>query len=150
MNLDAILQNQQVKDLLNKAGVSEQQAKGVANTALGAIQSKFKKNPSGMSSLLSDNPNTEEDEKLKSEVEDDFVSQLIEKIGLSDEVAKQIKGAVPGIMSQVTSSLSASGNNNESGLAGMLGGLGDFFDGDNKKGSGKDDGLAGMIKGMFN
>ena len=147
MDINEILQNDTVKNLLAKVGVSEEQAQSIAKQAMSSIQSKFSQNPKQMSSLLSENENTEDDVKLEKEVEDDFVSNLIEKVGLPDNIADQIKGAIPGVMSQFTSKLSSDGKNDEGGIAGMLGGLTDMFGGDKK--DGKDDGISGMINKFF-
>ncbi len=147
MDINDILQNDTVKNILDKVGVSEEQAKSIAAQAMSSIQSKFAQNPKQMSSLLSENDNTEDDIKLEKEVEDDFVSNLIEKVGLPDNIADQIKGAIPGVMSQFTGKLSADGKNDEGGIAGMLGGLTDMFGGDDK--DGKDDGISGMLNKFF-
>lgn len=130
MDINTILENSTVKDLLKKVGVSDAQAKSVAQQAMSAIQGKFTKDPKKMSSLLSDNPNTPEDESLKGEVENDFVQNLISKTGLSPEIANQLKSAMPGVMSSFSSNLSSSGANNEEGIAGMFGSITDLFDGD--------------------
>ena len=115
-----LLENETIKGLLDKFGVSSAMAESVANQALNAIKSKFNNNPKQMSSLLSENPNTDEDEVLAKEVEDDFIDRLVKKVGIPEGMASQAKGAIPGILSQVTSKLSAGGGNNEGGIAGML------------------------------
>ncbi len=147
MNINDILQNDTVKELLSKVGVSEQQAQSIAKQAMASIQSKFSQNPQQMSSLLSENDNTDDDIKLEKEVEDDFVANLINKVGLPDNIADQIKGAIPGVMSQFSSKLSAEGKNDEGGIAGMFSSITDLFDGDDK--DGKDDGISGMINKFF-
>lgn len=156
MDINTLLENETVKSLLKKFGVSDEQAKSIANQALSAIQSKFSANPKQMSSLLSDNPNTDEDEQFKAAVEEDFFEKLTKKVGLPDNIASQVKGAMPDILSQFTGKLNESGSNNEGGISGMLGNLVDMFDGDdqkakegttaNKKKSG---GFMDMISGFF-
>ena len=151
-----LLENETIKGLLKKFGVSPQMAESVANQALSAIKSKFNKDPKQMSSLLSENPNTDEDEIMAKEVEEDFIERLIKKVGIPEGMAKQAKGAIPGILSQVTSKLSEGGGNNEGGIAGMLDNITDMFDGDDdepsKDGSvkkKKSGGLAGLFSKFF-
>ena len=146
MDVNSILENETVKGLLKKVGVSDAQAKSVANQAIAAIQGKYKSNPKQMSSLLSDDPNTPEDESLKSEVENDFVSNLTKKVGLSPDIADKVKSALPDIMNQFSSKLSASGSNNEQGVAGMFDSIKDLFDGDMDNDGKKDEG--GMIENL--
>lgn len=148
MDVNSILENDTVKGLLKKVGVSDEQAKSVANQAMTAIQSKFSNNPKQMSSLLSDNPNTPEDESLKGEVENDFMSGLISKVGLSEDMASKVKSALPDIMNTVSSKLSSDGKNDEGGIAGMFGNLKDMFDGDMDNDGKKDEG--GIIGGLKN
>lgn len=151
MDVNSLLENESVKGLLKKVGVSDSQAKSVANQAITAIQNKFSNNPKQMSSLLSDNPNTPEDESLKGEVENDFLNGLISKVGLSEDMANKVKGALPGIMNTVSSKLSADGKNNDEGIAGMFGNLADMFDGDMDNDGKKDEGgiLGGLKKKFF-
>ncbi len=156
MDVKDLLQNDTVKGLLDKFGIPPEKAEGFANQAMNAIKSKFSKDPKQMSSLLSDNKNTEHDEAISKEVEDDFVDRLTKKVGLSDDMAKKAKDAIPGIMSQVTSKLSKEGKNDEGGIAGMLGSLTDMFDGDDepskkggKKNSKKKSGGIGSLISRF-
>lgn len=150
MDVNSILENDTVKGLLKKVGVSDEQAKSVANQAMTAIQGKFSNNPKQMSSLLSDNPNTPEDESLKGEVENDFMSGLISKVGLSEDMASKVKSALPGIMNTVSSKLSSDGKNDEGGIAGMFGNLKDMFDGDMDNDGKKDEGgILGGLKDKF-
>ncbi len=151
-----LLENETIKGLLKKFGVSPEMAESVANQALNAIKTKFKNNPKQMSSLLSDNPNTDEDEIMAKEVENDFIDRLVKKVGIPESLANQAKGAIPGILSQVTTKLTEKGGNSESGIAGMLENITDMFDGDNdepskggtakKKPSG---GLSNLFKKFF-
>ncbi len=150
MDVNTILENETVKGLLQKVGVSDAQAKSIANQAMSALKNKFNSNPKQMSSLLSDNPNTPEDESLQAEVEHDFVDKLTSKVGLSGDVADKIKGALPDIMKQVSGKLSASGKNNEEGVGGMFDGIMDLFDGDvDNDGKPDEGGLLGGLKKKF-
>lgn len=146
-----LLENETIKGLLKKFGVSPDQAEGVAKQALSAITSKFGKDPKAMSSLLSENDNTDDDNKVAEEVENDFIDRLVKKTGIPEGVASQAKGALPGILSQVTSKLSSDGNNSEEGIAGMIGNFTDLFDGDDDDKDGKDSGggIGGMIGKLF-
>ncbi len=149
-----LLENDTIKGLLTKFGVSSAMAESVANQALSAIKTKFNKDPKQMSSLLSENANTEGDEAMSKEVEDDFIDRLVNKVGIPEGMASQAKGAIPGILSQVTSKLSAGGGNDEGGIAGMLGNITDMFDGDDtpaKEGAPakKKGGLAGLFSSFF-
>jgi hypothetical protein len=149
-----LLENETIKGLLSKFGVSSAMAESVANQALSSIKTKFNNNPKQMSSLLSENPNTPEDEVLAKEVEDDFIDRLIKKVGIPEGMASQAKGAIPGILSQVSSKLSAGGGNDEGGIAGMLSNITDMFDGDDKQHkedqpAKKSGGLAGLFSRFF-
>ncbi len=147
-----LLENETIKGLLKKFGVSPEMAESVANQALNAIKTKFKKDPKQMSSLLSENPNTDEDEIMAKEVENDFIDRLIKKVGIPENLANQAKGAIPGILSQVTSKLSEKGGNNEGGIAGMLENISDMFDGNDEpsKDGSKKKKKSGGLTGLFN
>ena len=151
-----LLENDTIKGLLKKFGVSSAMAESVANQAMSAIKSKFDKNPKQMSSLLSENDNTEDDEVMAQEVESDFIDRLVKKVGIPEGMANQAKGAIPGILSQVTSKLTEGGGNDEGGIAGMLGNITDMFDGDDdtpaKEGAPakkKSGGLAELLSSFF-
>lgn len=148
-----ILDNDAVRGMLSKIGVSDEQADKVANQAVSAVKSKFKENPKQMSSLLSENPNTEDDEKMASSVSDDFVERLVKKVGLPEGVADKAKELMPDVLSQVTGKLSSQGKNDESGISGLLEGITDFFDGDDDKKSGRKKkskgGILGILGGLF-
>jgi hypothetical protein len=155
MDVKDLLENDTVKGLLEKFNVPPEKAEGIANQAMNAIKSKFGKDPKQMSSLLSKSANTENDEVLAKEVEDDFIDRLIKKVGIPEGMAKQAKGAIPGILEQVTSKLSEKGKNDEGGIAGMLGSITDMFDGDDDVKKTKDGKPAakkksGGIAGLFN
>jgi len=126
-DLDDILKNDTVKGLLDKAGVDEKQAKSVGDQAVKAIEKQFKNNPKQTASLLSENENTDDDNRLASAIESDFVTDMIEKLGVSEGTAKQIQGVMPGVIDQARKQLTKSGKNNEGGIAGTLGGIMDMF-----------------------
>lgn len=131
MDIKDILENDSIKGLFEKFGVSEEQAKSVAAQAMSSIKNKFSENPKQMSSLLSENENTEEDIKMSAAVENDFLDGLIKKVGLPEGVVSSMKGAVlDKIMKQFTGKLSSEGKNDEGGISGMLGGLTGFLDAD--------------------
>lgn len=145
IDLDDILKNDTVKDLLKKAGVPEDKAESVAKQAAGSIKAKYDKDPSQMASLMSKNKNTDKDEVLKKEVEDDFLDGLIKKVGLPEGIADQVKGALPGIMEQVSSKFTSG----ESG-GGIMDTVTDMIGGDDKKSgdsksSSKGGGMFGFI-----
>jgi len=145
IDINTILENDMVKGLLKKAGVSDSQARSVAKQALDTIKGKFDQKPKEMSSLISDNPNTPEDESLQQEVEQDFASNLSAKAGLSPDIVNSLKGMLPGVISQFSSSLSLSGSNNEQGISGMLGGLMEMFGGDDGAKAGKSNSGSGGV-----
>ncbi|MFT5780579.1 MAG: hypothetical protein ACI837_003542, partial [Crocinitomicaceae bacterium] len=142
MDVKDLLENEKVKGLLKKFNIPPDKAEGFANQAMNAIKSKFGKDPKQMSSLLSKNANTENDEVLAKEVEDDFTDRLVKKVGLPESAAKEAKAALPGILEQVTSKLSEKGKNDEGGIAGMLGNITDMFDGDDDDAKKTKDGKA--------
>ncbi len=147
MDINDLLQNEQIKGILKKTGISEKQTKDVLNTALSSIKSKYNSDPKQTASLLSDKPNTEKDNALSGLIENDFVKGLIKKVGLPESVAKQAQAAMPSIMKQVTSSLSSKGKNSEEGIGGMMNNVMDMFSGDSK--NGKKSGVAGMFSGFL-
>ena len=150
MDISSILENAKVKELLKSVGVKDDQVKGIADQAMSAIKGKFAKDPKQMSSLLSDNPNTPEDESLQKEVEEDFFQKITSKVGLSEDVAGKVKGAVPDIMKQFSQNLSASGANSESGISGIFDQIKDLFDGDiDNDGKPDEGGILGGLKKKF-
>lgn len=149
-----LMNNDTVKGLMSKFGIGEDQAESVATEAMEAVKSKFAQNPKQMSSLLSENENTEDDIAFSKEAEDDFISRITDKLGLPDNIVSNLKGEMfSGLLSQVTSKLSSDGKNSESGIAGLLGNITDMFDGDDNddKGSAKKSsgGIGGLIGKLF-
>lgn len=152
IDVQDVLKNESVQGLLKKFGVSDEQATSVANQALNAIKTKFNNNPKQMSSLLSEKENTADDNKLAEEVENDFIDRLVKKVGIPESVASEAKGAIPGILNQVSSKLSKDGKNNESSMAGIFESITDMFDGDDDSGKEGRNGKksSGGIGGLFN
>ena len=152
MDIKDLLENETIKGLMDKIGVPPEKAEGFANQAMNSIKSNFDKDPKQMSSLLSENENTEGDMILSKEVEDDFVDRLIKKVGLPESVAGMAKSAIPQILGQFTNKLSSNGKNDEGGIAGMLGGITDMFGGDeggSKKSGGFMSIIMGLLRGLF-
>lgn len=148
MDLNSILKNEQLKGMLKKYGIKESQVNSILTMAVSTLKNKFEKEPAKVSSLLSDNPNTDEDNHLAKKIDDDFVSSISKKLGLPNSVTEQIKGkAMPEIMKSVSGGLSASGKNNQDGIMSSLGGFLDAIDGDGKKNNGG--GLLNKLFGMF-
>ena len=152
IDINEILKNDKFKEILEKAGVPQEQAKKVASEGVKTIQKNYKQNPKQVSSLLSENENTEDDLKMASIMENDFVQGIMNKLGLSEGMAGMVKGALPGILSQVTGKLSAEGKNDEGGIGGMLESITDMFDGDDDNGSSKkksNGGFMSIISKLF-
>lgn len=148
MDLNSILKNEQLKGMLKKYGIKESQVNSILSMAVSTLKNKFEKEPTKVSSLLSDKPNTDEDNHLAKKIDDDFVSSITKKLGLPNSVTEQIKGkAMPEIMKSVSGGLSASGKNNQDGIMSSLGGFLDAIDGDGKKNNGG--GLLNKLFGMF-
>ena len=148
MDLNSILKNDQVKGMLKKYGINESQVNSVLNIAISTLKNKFDKNPSKVSSLLSDNPNTDEDNHLAKTIDDEFISSISKKLGIPSSVSDQIKGkAMPEILKSVSNGLTANGKNNQNDILSSLGGFLDSIDGDGKKNNGG--GLINKLFGMF-
>ena len=55
IDIQDLLKNDTVKNLIKKAGVSEEQVESVVKQAVSSINGKYKENPKQMTSLLSEN-----------------------------------------------------------------------------------------------
>jgi len=141
MDLQQLIQGDALRGLMDKLGVSGAQSESVAQEAVKAVKSKYAQNPKQLSSLVSTNPNTDDDNKLAAELEDDFVERLVKKVGLPESVAAQAKGHFPEVLGSITKQLSSSGKNSESGLAGIFGTVTDMLGNSGKK--------AGGLKALF-
>ncbi len=145
MDLNSILKNEQLKSMLTKFGISESQASSVLNMAVSTIKKKFDKEPAKVSSLLSENPNTDDDNNLAQGLDSDFISGLTSKLGLPASLTAQLKGqAMPQVINSLSGGLSSTGKNNQDGIMGMLGGFLDKIDGDGVKNNG-----GGLLKKIF-
>ncbi len=109
-------------------GLSDEQSSKIANYAADALQYRVSKekargNEEKVASLLSEKPNTQEDEVMKAKVEGDFAYNLVKKLGLSDEIANKISKSdiVTNLLSHVSSFLSDKGENNSSGIVNNIG-----------------------------
>ena len=90
MDINDLLQNEQIKGILKKTGISEKQTKDVLNTALSSIKSKYNSDPKQTASLLSEKPNTEKDNALSGLIENDFVKGLIKKLDCHDRLENKL------------------------------------------------------------
>ncbi|HLU87059.1 MAG TPA: hypothetical protein VKZ44_04835 [Taishania sp.] len=134
MNIHNLLNNETVRGTLSKFGVSEDKQEAVLNQAYELVKSKALSNPQAISSLMSSKPNSAEDNQFQSLLQNDFVKSLIAKVGLSDDVAKQVSGALPELLknfdlSMVTSLIDSftSGDSKKSSSKGKSSG-GGFMD----------------------
>lgn len=120
MEINSLLQNENVKNILGKAGIPQNKMQDVASQAIAAVQSHITQHPSQMNSLLSAQPNTAQDSSMKAEVEHDFVQNLIQKVGLPENVAKQAKEIIPTVLNQFTGKLSTEGLNSIPGISNAM------------------------------
>jgi len=127
MDIKAIVQNQEMKDICAKAGIPQEQAQLIANEALQSIIGHFEANPAQMSSLISEQPKSEADYRMRAEIEQNFVQNLIKKVGLPEATAQQVKGAMPNILNQFSGSLSAEAASHPQGIAGAIENIQDLF-----------------------
>lgn len=137
MDIQSLLNNDTVKSTLSKFGVSEDKQEAVLDQAYELVKTKAMSDPKAISSLMSSKPNTAADNKFQSVLQNDFVKGLISKVGLSDETAKQVAGALPELLKNFDLSMimdligSFTGNGNSkkssSGASGILGFLTKFL-----------------------
>lgn len=142
MNISELLRSDIFDGLLSKLGVSGEQGTQVAQQAMEAITSKFSTNPSQLVSLLSPATNSAEDNAMADDIGGDLVSRLVEKVGISPDIAQHAKAFVPDLLSKFTGKLNDSGANNEAGIASLLGSAGDSL--------GDLGGVADKAKGLLN
>jgi hypothetical protein len=131
-DLKELMNNDTVKGIMAKVGVSEEQASSVINTAASTMKNKFSGNEAQASSLLSENENTADDNKLAEEVEEGFLSKLsADDNGIDDGIISKLKGAaMPAIMSVMSSKMAGNKEGGTSGITSMLSGFIDDKDGD--------------------
>jgi len=127
-DLKELMNNDTIKGIMAKVGVSEEQASSVINTAASTMKNKFSGNEAQASSLLSENENTADDNKLAEEVEEGFLSKLSAD---DDGIINKLKGAaMPAIMSVMSSKMAGNKKGGTSGITSMLSGFIDDKDGD--------------------
>lgn len=139
MDIQSILNNQSVKDILKKVGVNEEQQGKVINQAADLVKSKALSDPKAIASLFSSKPNTSADNALQSGMQNDFLKDLVSKVGLPADIAEKVSGSLPDILKNVTGSKGF----DISSLTGIM----DALSGDGKKG--KSSGLGGLISKFF-
>ena len=117
-----------ISNIAKKAGLSEEKSGDIMKWAADAVKYRVNKEEARgrsekVASLLSEQDNTEEDNIMASKMEEDFVYNLTNKMGLPDNIANMLKGNVmKKVLSGVTSSLSSKGSNS---MAGILDNFGD-------------------------
>jgi uncharacterized protein YidB (DUF937 family) len=149
MDFSELLNNPQIKGILQKTGVSENKSTDVLKTAMESISSKFKENPRQTTSLLSDNPNTEADNAYSNLIETDFMKHLIQKVGLSESTAQQTKNALPEIFKLISSSANQQAKSNNNGLEDVLNSIFAGSTSGNNSNTLSKNGLGSMISGFI-
>jgi len=128
----------QISNLAKKVGLKDDQVNEITSQAADAVKYRINKesargNSSKVENLLSDKDNTDDEVKLASKMENDFVYNLTNKMGLPDSVANQLKGSVvSNMLSGVTKKLNVSNINNLDGIMNQFGDS-DMLDGFKKK-----------------
>ncbi len=127
-----------IKSLAKKAGLSESQTSKLTDHAADAVKYRVNKekargNEDKVAKLLSEDDNTEEETKLASKMEGDFVYNLTNKMGLPKNIADQLKGGVmKNMLGGITKNLSSMNVNNLDGIMDKFGDN-DMIDGFKKK-----------------
>ena len=93
-DVDSILINESVKGILNKVGVSETQARGVVEQLANTVQTKVSNDPLAAKQAMSSNG-------LQGLLGNDFVKNLISKVGLSEEKATELSSQLPNLLKSV-------------------------------------------------
>lgn len=121
------LDSDMIENIAEKVGLSKDQAAQVSKYAVNALQYRTSKEKARggeekVASLLSEKPNTSEDEKMKSKLNNDFIYNLTKKMNLPDSVASKIKdaGVMDNLLSKVQSGLSSANLNNKEGILSSL------------------------------
>lgn len=138
-DVDSLLKNDNVKSILNKVGVSDVQAKGVMDQLVSTFQNKVTKDPSGAQKAMSSNG-------LAGFLGNDFVKNIISKVGLSEEKANELSAQLPNLLKSVQ----GSGGMDLNSLASKFG-LQDVLTDADSDGDGKPDaaGVFGALKKKF-
>lgn len=139
MDIQSLLDNQNVKNILNKIGVNEEQQKSVIKQASEFLSSKILNDPSSLASFFSSNPNS--DNASQSSLQGDFFKDLVEKVGLPADIADKVSGSLPDMlkgfdMNSLTGVLDAFTGNSKGGKS------------KNSKGGGLS-GVFGMLTSLF-
>ena len=145
LDVKDLLNNDSVKQILDKAGISNDKAESLLKQATQAVNTHFKANPGQMSSLLSSNPNTDDDNKMAQKVENDFLGDIAKKVGLSASVTSNLQGLMPAVLNQISSKATSAGKNDSNGLADLLNG----FTGGSAKSGGVMSTVTSLLSGFF-
>lgn len=145
------MNNDRVKGIMAKIGVSEEQASSVINTAASTMKNKFSGNEAQASSLLSENENTADDNKFAEEVEEGFLSKLsADDNGIDDGIISKLKGAaMPAIISVMSSKMAGNKEGGTSGITSMLSGFIDDKDGEGIRMNDIMDSAKSKLGGLF-
>ncbi len=141
MDIQSLLDNQNVKNILNKIGVNEEQQKSVIKQASEFLSSKILNDPSSLTSLFSSNPNTNSENASQSSLQGDFLKDLVEKVGLPADIADKVSSSLPDMLKGF----------DLNSLTGIL----DTFTGNSKSGKSKNSkggglsGVFGMLTSLF-
>ena len=112
----------QISGLASKVGLKGDQISKITDYAADAVKYRVNKesargNDQKLESMFSENENTDDDNKLAGKMENDFVYNLTNKMGLPAGIADQLKGTVmKNILGGITKTLSEKGTNSAKGL----------------------------------
>lgn len=93
-DVDSLLKNDSVKSILTKVGVNEAQAKGAVEQLVKTFQSKVSNDPAGAQKAMASNG-------LAGFLGNDFVKNLISKVGLSESKANELSAQLPNLLKSV-------------------------------------------------
>lgn len=143
MDIQSILNNQNVKDILNKVGVSEDKQEKVIDQAVDLLKSKALSDPQAITSLFSSQPNTTADNAFQSGLQNDFLKNLVSKVGLPADLAEKVSNSLPDLLKNFSG-----GKGFDLGsLTGVLDAFSGNSSGKGKKGS--SGGWGGLISNFF-
>ena len=130
MDLNDILKEidaDQIKGLAKKVGIGEEKNNLLKSVALHSMKEEInKKKAEGKeekdANLFGEKPNTDEEEKVAWEMEDNFATNIAEKLGLPDSVTSKLKGEMmQNMISGVQKKLSSEGVNSLDGIMDKFG-----------------------------
>ena len=130
LDLNSLLQNDAVKQMLEKAGIDKSKQGDVAAAALNAVKSKFSENPMSLASLFSANDDTDDDKATENELMASFSNGLQAKGFSMDKI-----GSLSALLPLVLGLFKGKAANSKDGgfdLAGVAGILGDLLGGNTK------------------